>query len=92
MEAQAAHRTLDMLVRRYGAHRASELTGVDTESMYQTVTLQRNHILQDLTSEHPNMLPKGDLLKYSGFVRDREESREAGVVHFDTLEEQAQAG
>lgn len=82
-EAVAAHRTMEILVRRYGMQRASELCGIKCGEFLQTVALQRDRILQDITTEHPNMLPRGDLNAYAGFVKERNLSRESGVAHVD---------
>ena len=83
MEVQAAYRTLDVLIRRYGPRKASEITGLDVEAMFQTVRHQRERILQDVTDDHPELIPQGDLLKYTNFVREREASQQNGVLHLD---------
>lgn len=62
-----AYRTLEILIRRYGTRRADELTGIDTTDMLQTIIKQHDSILQSLTNQYPQLLPKNDLRKYAGF-------------------------
>jgi hypothetical protein len=86
-ESVAAHRTLEMLIRRYGVQRANEICGLDAGDLMKTMSLQRDHILQDITTTYPDMLPKGDLKGYAGYVKERNESREHGVAHIEEEEE-----
>jgi hypothetical protein len=88
-EATNAHRTIEIFVRRYGTKRSSELSGIDIGEVLETMGRQRDHIMQDLTTSHPELLPKGELKHYAGFVKERDSSRNLGVTHFDVEEEEA---
>lgn len=86
LEIQAAHRTLDVLIRRYGIPRSTELTGVDTGVMLQTLVEQRLKILDHIWELYPDELPRSDLLHYAQFLKDRDASRHEGALHFENEE------
>jgi hypothetical protein len=75
-ETVRAHRTVETLVQRYGLKRAQELTGLDVEGILRDFARQRDRIRQEVGSKHPELLPKGDLLAYVGYIREREEELE----------------
>lgn len=87
-EAVAAHRTVEMLVRRYGIPRASELTGIDIGEMLQTLARQRDRVLQDIMETQSQLLPRGELKAYAGYVKERNQSRDSGVAHMDVDEKE----
>ena len=89
IEAQSALSMIDMLIRRYkGAKQASEITGIDMQETLDTITEQRDRILQYLVEEYPKMLPRSDLIKYTGYVKKRQVSRNSGVAHFEPKDEE----
>jgi hypothetical protein len=89
VEIQTAWSMVDMLIRRYkGTKAASDIMGIDMKETFDTITEQRDNILQYLTHQYPKMLPKGDLVKYTGYFKARQASRNAGVPHFEPKDEE----
>lgn len=84
LEAQSAVTTIDLLNRRYsGANSTSNITGIDMQDAQTKIINQRDRIVQHLCDKYPNMLPRGELTRYTEYVRKRTESRKANVPHFD---------
>lgn len=89
LEVQSACAVVDMLCRRYkGVKNASEVTGIDMKETNEVLLEQRDKILQELVSKYPDMLPDGELIKYTGYIKKRQESKNAGVPHFDPKDEE----
>ncbi len=83
-EAERAFRTLEILVARHGGiQRANEITGQDLGYMLEVVQRQSDKILEDTTQQRPELLPADELRQYYQHVRERQESRQAGVPHLD---------
>ena len=85
LEAVQATKTLEVLVRRHGLQRVTEASGVNVAEMITVLNEQRDHILQQLVQDQPQLMPAGLLNKYAGYVRDREVLRHDQVTshHLD---------
>lgn len=83
VESVKAHRTIEILIRRYGVERVSKVIGRDMKEMLTILEKQMDKIMYDLMSKYPQLLPNGDLLEYVGYVENREKSRQDDVIHLE---------
>ena len=83
VESVKAHRTIEILIRRYGVERVSKVIGRDMKEMLDILEKQMDKIMYDLMSKYPQLLPNGDLLEYVGYVENREKSRQDDMIHLE---------
>jgi hypothetical protein len=75
-ESVRAHRTVEALVRRYGVKEATEQAGVNVQDLLETLRRQRDNIRQHIADRRPELIPKGPLTRFVGYIREREAEEE----------------
>lgn len=69
IEIVKAVQMIDSLHHRYGPHICYDITGVDTQELFQILQDQRDSILQDITNEYPILKTTHPLCTHAGYEK-----------------------